>query len=362
MDDGIVDVTRPSETAVDELEPPFMEQPDPPTAAHHALEAVDAGDDNVYRLKMTHAGTRYELSVCETDTIYDLKLFCYSLTNVPPERQKIIGLVKGKLPSDELLVLDLHLSVGKVKDFMLVGTPEGDEIKELRQNSDILNDLDVDADAQGVIDPQLDRRNKRRIREAVEKWKPDIMLPPRKDAKLLVLDLDYTLLDCKTWGKNTTSEDFARPGLHEFLRRVTDAKWDIMIWSQTHWRYLEQKLLELNMIGGDNEYNIVTVLDRQTMFSVHSNRKGKIVRHEVKALQIIWDRFPEYTANNTVHIDDLSRNAVLQPQNLLKCHAFKNTTRGTTDRELYDMADYLEKIASLDDLSHLDHKQFRKYK
>lgn len=33
--------------------------------------------------------------------VFDLKAALFSLTNVPPERQKILGLVKGKLPPDE---------------------------------------------------------------------------------------------------------------------------------------------------------------------------------------------------------------------------------------------------------------------
>lgn len=71
----------------------------------------------------------------------------YSLTNVPPERQKILGLVKGTLPSDEIAVLvdqlnvtirahadlfllsrDLKLASGR--KFTLVGTPQGEEIKD----------------------------------------------------------------------------------------------------------------------------------------------------------------------------------------------------------------------------------------
>ena len=33
-------------------------------------------------------------------SVFDLKGLLYSLTNVPSERQKILGLVKGKLPPD----------------------------------------------------------------------------------------------------------------------------------------------------------------------------------------------------------------------------------------------------------------------
>jgi ubiquitin-like domain-containing CTD phosphatase 1 len=36
--------------------------------------------------------------------VFDLKAALFSLTNVPPERQKILGLVKGKLPPDEVRV------------------------------------------------------------------------------------------------------------------------------------------------------------------------------------------------------------------------------------------------------------------
>lgn len=44
------------------------------------------------------------------------------------------------------------------------------------------------------------------------------------------------------------------------------------------------------------------------MFSIYSERDGKSYKHEVKALGIIWAKFPnQYTSANTIHIDDLSR-------------------------------------------------------
>jgi hypothetical protein len=33
--------------------------------------------------------------------VFDLKAALHDLTSVPPQRQKILGLVKGKLPPDE---------------------------------------------------------------------------------------------------------------------------------------------------------------------------------------------------------------------------------------------------------------------
>lgn len=53
----------------------------------------------------------------------DLKHLLWSLTSVPPERQKLVGLVKGRLPGDEHEVVKLGLgadSVGKVKEFMMM--------------------------------------------------------------------------------------------------------------------------------------------------------------------------------------------------------------------------------------------------
>ncbi len=40
------------------------------------------------------SGSRYQ-------RIFDLKVVLFSMTDIPPERQKILGLVKGKLPPDD---------------------------------------------------------------------------------------------------------------------------------------------------------------------------------------------------------------------------------------------------------------------
>ena len=54
------------------------------------------------------------------------------------------------------------------------------------------------------------------------------------------------------------------------------------------------------------------------MFSVYSARGGQPFKHEVKALDIIWRKFPQYGPQNTIHVDDLSRNFALNPGNGLK--------------------------------------------
>lgn len=127
------------------------------------------------------------------------------------------------------------------------------------------------------------------------------MHPLRSGKKLLVLDLDYTLIDCKAL--NNPMIDVMRPGLHEFLA-VCYEHYDIVIWSQTSWRALEAKVTTIGLLTHP-DYKISFVMDISTMFSVMSQRDGKPFKHQVKALDIIWTKFSQYSAKNTVHIDDL---------------------------------------------------------
>lgn len=105
-----------------------------------------------------------------------------------------------------------------------------------------------------------------------------MMNPPRPGKKLLVLDIDYSehmhplrggrsshspltypilaIVDTipLTSGALPPSE-CARPGLHDFLEAVYPY-FDIVIWSQTSWIWLETKLVELGMVGSDKNYKV----------------------------------------------------------------------------------------------------------
>lgn len=109
---------------------------------------------------------------------------------------------------------DLHLAAGK--KFLLVGTPQGDEIKNplcmffrlvlystnaltiyalvLELSPDIVNDLDVDfsADPQAAAAHANDQRNLRKIREHTSKLTVNVMAPLREGKRLLVLDIDHS--------------------------------------------------------------------------------------------------------------------------------------------------------------------------
>jgi len=295
--------------------------------------------------------------------VLDLKDKLYSMTDVPLDRQKIIGLVKGKLPSDECTIHGLKLVSGR--KFTLVGTPVGQELKERPEDMpDVMNDLDIDVSEYPELMKAFanDQRNTRKIKEAVRDLDIHIMNEPREGKRLLVLDLDYTLMDTKPLTSGALPpKECARPGLHEFLEAVYPY-YDLVIWSQTSWVWLETKLVELEMVGSDKDYKIAFVMDKRPMFKVFTRREGKPFTHSVKALKIIWTKFPQWSASNTVHIDDLSRNFALNPTSGLKIAAFNDchTAHGAGDRELYMLLEYLVHIArTVPDFKDVDHKKWK---
>ncbi|KAJ3920896.1 hypothetical protein F5877DRAFT_89174 [Lentinula edodes] len=318
-------------------------------------------------LQLTWAGKPFSLDIADSDRVLDLKTALHDLTRVPPERQKILGLVKGKLPPDQGRISDLKLTTGK--KFTLLGTPEGDEIKDPAQLGnlpDVVNDLDIDftKDPNAVKRYKHDQRNIRKVKEMTDKLSVNIIHPLREGKKLLVLDIDYTILDTKplTSGSLPPAE-CARPKLHEFLEAIYpyyDSMVDSLnssltfLMSQTSWIWLETKLVELGMIGAN-------LLDKTCMFTVFTERDGQEWQHSVKALQIIWNHFPQFNATNTVHVDDLGRNFALNPQCGLKIHAFKNahTPEAQADRELDKLARYMVHIAPLSDLRSLSHTNWK---
>lgn len=331
-----------------------------------SLSVSDQPEEKWISLRFVHSGKEYTVDLADSDRVFDLKAALDKLTTVPPERQKIIGLVKGKLPPDQATIRELNLANGK--KFTLIGTPQGHEYKDpaTLDLPDVFNDLDIDFSAdpnsEAVRKFKNDSRNKRKIREAVAALNVNLMNPLREGKRLLVLDLDYTILDTKplTSGALPPSE-CARPGLHEFLEAVYPY-YDICVWSQTSWIWLETKLSELGMVGADKEYKIAFVLDKKPMFTVFSKRDGQDFTHQVKALKIIWTLFPQYSEHNTIHIDDLGRNFALNPNEGLKIAPFRDahTLRASQDRELESLAIYLTHIATFPSFTAFRHSEWKR--
>lgn len=153
-------------------------------------------------------------------------------------------------------------------------------------------------------------------------------------------------------------DQLTRPFLHEFLQ-VVYQHYDLAFWSQTsHWA-LEAKLTEMRIL---TEHKVSFVLDKHCMFHVKSKKAGgSVFEHQVKALGIIWEKIPHYTEKNTIHIDDLGRNFVMNPKNGIKISAFKDSYKTRAkDRELLHLAKYLLHLAlNVEDFSAVDHRYWK---
>ncbi|EIW66772.1 hypothetical protein TREMEDRAFT_34604 [Tremella mesenterica DSM 1558] len=307
-------------------------------------------EENIwFDLKMAWQGKVYELRVAGNDMVYDFRDVIYRLTNVPPVRQKLIGLTKGKLSPELDSTRFGTLGIKDGSKFTMIGTPEELSFKDPSQVTlpDVVDDFDVryprHLDGKNRVSPADDPRNLRRIEQKVKEIPITIMNPPRPGKGLLVLDLDYTIVDTKPLiAGSLPADECARPGLHRFLE-LAYQNYDIVIWSQTHWRWIEGKLYELGMLGGNRNYKVCFVADRSSMFPIFSMRNGQSYQHEVKPLAYLWASFPQWSAKNTIHIDDLSRNFAMNPGEGLRIRAFNSagTLEGLRDRELERLGAYV---------------------
>ncbi len=306
-------------------------------------------------------------------------------TNVLPKRQKLIGLTtltKVKV-ADQILLSELKpksnavtktpdgMHIKSIKyNFILMGTPEENIFVDPDDHDDlpeVVDDFDLDFNA-GSQEWLAHVATGQNLKKFTESTAVHIMHEPRKGKPLMVLDLDHTLLDFsrksieqastaervaevngdRNSGSTTqeTIERMKRPFMDEFLAKAYQS-YDLVVWSQTSWRWLETKLIELGMLT-NTRYRFCFVLDKTSMFAVTStSRSGRKLKHYVKPLQIIWNKFPNvWGPHNTVHLDDLSRNFALNPGNGLKVTAFyRKKKAGKRDIELVGLSNYLEKLA-----------------
>ena len=85
-----------------------------------------------------------------------------------------------------------------------------------------------------------------KVQRLISRTEIQFINPPRRNTKLLVLDLDHTLMDfsCRF---DYMAEQLKRPYLDAFLAK-TYVYYDIVVWSQTNFKWLELKLTELGML------------------------------------------------------------------------------------------------------------------
>eukprot|EP00903_Cladosiphon_okamuranus_P016390 g15115.t1 len=267
-------------------------------------------------------------------------------TRVLAKRQKLVGLSVGGRPAADDCPLE-RIRLKTPHKFILMGTPEAEIFVDPGEKDDlpeVFDDFDLDVSHASEAWRQA-IENSDNLAKFTEKTELHFMNAPREGKALLVLDLDHTLLDFTT-RETTSPEQMKRPHMDAFLTAVYEY-YDLAIWSQTSWRWLELKLTELGFLSNPN-YRICTVLDKTSMFGVTSTKKdGEQKRHHVKPLKIIWDKHPRWNASNTLHVDDLARNFALNPKNGVKVKAFrrKNGRLPADDDELMLLARYLVLVA-----------------
>jgi len=341
--------------------------------------AADVATANSYAVTLIAKWGKEKIELNDlspTTNIAQVKDIISEKTNILPKRQKLIGLVtinKVKV-TDEVLLSDLkpkskamtkiseNGTIKSIKhNFILMGTAEVDIFVDPDDHDnlpEVVDDFDLDFNA-GSEEWLAHVATGQNLKKFTESTEVNIIHEPRRDKPLMVLDLDHTLLDfsrksieqassaeCSTNTTQDTIERMKRPFMDEFLAKAYQS-YDLVVWSQTSWRWLETKLIELGMLANPR-YRFCFVLDKTSMFAVTStSRSGRQVKHYVKPLQIIWNKFPNtWGPHNTVHLDDLSRNFALNPENGLKVSAFYRKKKGKKDAELVGLARYLEQLAS----------------
>ncbi|KAJ2723254.1 hypothetical protein GGI07_002756 [Coemansia sp. Benny D115] len=351
-----------------------LEESDEEAAAADEIVRESVSLDVVWK-----GSERYQLKIPKYATVLSVKALIEELTDIEADSQKLLGLVKGRLPKDKDTLADLGVRSGT--KVVLVGTRRADKLAVSKRVSWLEQDGSFTGISPDVDDPEdpagsggypgVRPSGSGRSRVVSDEWKRGlanlisssevrIMNQPRAGKKLVVLDLDYTLFDCKNVSGNVA--DMVRPGLHEFLSAIYP-HYDLIVWSQTRWHVVESKITLLGMLTHPL-YRITAALDISTMLTVKAIRNGQHTQHQVKPLEFIWARFPEhYSSHNTIHIDDLSRNFALNYQNGLKIRAFKRADMQLrNDTELFKLARYLMKIASLSSFKHLDHSKWNSYR
>mmetsp|Transcript_9217 Transcript_9217/g.19732 ORF Transcript_9217/g.19732 Transcript_9217/m.19732 type:complete len:398 (+) Transcript_9217:83-1276(+) len=305
-------------------------------------------------------------------TILAVKEMLTERTAVLPKRQKILGLTikpgcgsKSSMgPPDTCRLEDLKPK-GKnninspiiTHQFILMGTPEEKifvDPSEKDDLPDVIDDFDFDFNA-GSDEWLQHVANADNLAKFTERTDVHIINEPREGKPLLVLDLDHTLLDfsSKTLQRaesfdvgQTHVAKMKRPFMDQFLSAAY-RHYDLVVWSQTSWRWLETKLIELGMVSHPG-YKFCFVLDKTSMFKITSTKRdGSTVQHHVKPLQLIWSKFPRWGSHNTVHLDDLARNFALNLGCGLKCTAYyRKKSKAKNDVELLGLARYLDMLAT----------------
>lgn len=263
-------------------------------------------------------------------------------------------LILGKLAQDEDVIGKLTLKPGF--KLMMMGSREEDiiEVSQAPENMpDVVNDFDIEEEEVEIEKAEIYLS---KIQKRIDTYKIEELNPLREGKKLLVLDIDYTLFDHRSVAESGI--ELMRPYLHEFLTSAY-VNYDIVIWSATSMMWINEKMKLLGVTNNPS-YKIAFHLDYLAMISVHTPKYGVV---DVKPLGVIWGKYKQFSAKNTIMFDDIRRNFIMNPQSGLRIRAFRQAhLNRAKDKELLKLSKYLEAIANVDDFQTLNHRKWEEYR
>lgn len=259
----------------------------------------------------------------------------------------------GKAAQDEDTIGKLSIKPGF--KLMLMGSREEDiaEASQAPENlPDVVNDLDVGEEEVVIEKAEIYLA---KINRRIQDYQIIELNPLREGMKLLVLDIDYTLFDHKSLAES--GDLLMRPFLHEFLTSAY-RDYDIVIWSATSMKWINEKMRMLG-VSSHPSYKIAFHLDSLAMITVETPKYGVVA---VKPLGVIWGKYKQFSAKNTIMFDDIRRNFLMNPQSGLRIRPYKQAHfNRDKDRELLKLAKYLEVIAKVDNFQSLNHRKWEEH-
>ena len=105
-----------------------------------AAAAAEPAAEEWIAVRVKHGSAVHSLRLAHEDLVEDLKAAIFSLTDIPPERQKILGLSRGRLPPDSSRISQLapppsswkgRSELGeRILALQVIGTPLVDTFKD----------------------------------------------------------------------------------------------------------------------------------------------------------------------------------------------------------------------------------------
>ncbi|KAJ2241121.1 hypothetical protein GGH98_005734, partial [Coemansia sp. RSA 454] len=158
-------------------------------------ESDDMAQNSVSLDVVWTSNKRYNVRVAKYATVRSIKMLLEGLTQVDADSQKLLGLVRGHLPRDTDTLDALGVTSGtRVR---LMGTRKSDQLR----STDTWSKCSADSpeafrNDSVATDEELMERNHLQLVTMRRTAEMQIINAPRAGRKLVVLDLDYTLLDC----------------------------------------------------------------------------------------------------------------------------------------------------------------------